>query len=203
MTAHFALRTTLQDIGANEITLSALDGNIRVKTYERGEVILRQGDRSPNVLFLTSGLVKLVYLTADGREFIKSFLDKGHIMGSLVSVLEQKGSTFSLVCLEPSTVESLPYTLLQQLVDRDVALLRFMCSVFQQIALKKESREYDFLCLSPAQRYKKFLMENTSVRNRVTEAEIARYLGITPVALSRIKARLNQVESHDKKIGSQ
>lgn len=56
--------------------------------------------------------------------------------------------------------------------------------------MKKERREYELLCLSAEDRYRA-LMENTpQLADMVTQNEIALYLGVTPVGLSRIKKRV-------------
>lgn len=55
--------------------------------------------------------------------------------------------------------------------------------------LKKEERVTDFLLLEPDKRYKKFIQEYQSVLGRISQIDQAAYLGITNVALSRIKKR--------------
>lgn len=54
-------------------------------------------------------------------------------------------------------------------------------------AMKKEQREYELLCLDAEQRYQNLLTRTTDITEFITQNDIARYLGITPVALSRIK----------------
>jgi len=54
-------------------------------------------------------------------------------------------------------------------------------------AMKKEQREYELLCLSAQQRYQNLLARVPNIYEMVTQNDMARYLGITPVALSRIK----------------
>jgi len=61
----------------------------------------------------------------------------------------------------------------------------------QWLGLKKEIREYRLLCLSAEEAYKDFLQMNPKLLERLTQVDIARYLGITPIALSRIKKRLS------------
>lgn len=53
-------------------------------------------------------------------------------------------------------------------------------------AMKKEQREYELLCLSAQQRYQALLARKPDIYDFVTQGDIAKYLGITPVALSRI-----------------
>ncbi|MEM7216256.1 MAG: hypothetical protein AAF423_12000 [Pseudomonadota bacterium] len=57
--------------------------------------------------------------------------------------------------------------------------------------MKKEMREYELLCLSAEDRYRRLMKSTPDIFNLVTQNEIARYLGVTPVALSRIKKRVS------------
>ena len=49
------------------------------------------------------------------------------------------------------------------------------------------------LTLSPTERYRAFLRHSPGVAERVLQRDLARYLGVTPVSLSRLKARVNAV----------
>ena len=57
------------------------------------------------------------------------------------------------------------------------------------LAIKKERREYEFLCLSAPERFALLKQRDPELVAKLTQNDIARYLGITPVALSRIKQR--------------
>ena len=58
--------------------------------------------------------------------------------------------------------------------------------------IKKETREFELLCLPAEERYRRLLDAAPSLFERVTQNDIARYLGVTPVGLSRIKKRVDQ-----------
>jgi hypothetical protein len=53
--------------------------------------------------------------------------------------------------------------------------------------MKKERREYELLCLPAEARYRALLERQPNIYESITQNDIARYPGITPVALSRIK----------------
>ena len=55
---------------------------------------------------------------------------------------------------------------------------------------RKEARERELLTLSPADRYRAFLRHSPGVAERVLQRDLARHLGVTPVSLSRLKARV-------------
>ncbi|MCU7921881.1 MAG: Crp/Fnr family transcriptional regulator [Candidatus Thiodiazotropha sp. (ex Dulcina madagascariensis)] len=156
-------------------------------TVKKKSKLLNQGDVCPEIYFLRSGLVKLCYHTLDGKEYIKSFIKEGGMFGSLNSVLNNAGSTFSAIALEDSIVDAVAYTRLLNLLNKYPQLHTASLNFFQQLALKKEMREYELLCLSAQQRYEKFCRQEAALMHRIKQADLASYLGITPVALSRMK----------------
>ena len=179
----------IKELGLTADQLKKLNDRMRERTFAKGETIFLQGETVKELYILRRGLIKLVYFTAEGKELIKSFISEGDQFGSLVSQLSDDGSTFSAVCIEETRVIVIPYTVFESIVNQNQTAQKFALTFFQQLALKKEIREYELLCLSAEVRYRKFLKKYPELMDRITQQEIARYLGITPIALSRIKNR--------------
>ncbi|EGU58336.1 cyclic nucleotide-binding protein [Vibrio nigripulchritudo ATCC 27043] len=79
---------------------------------------------------------------------------------------------------------------LHQQTQNDIELSQNVIEILLKFAMKKEQRERDLLCLSAQERYEKLLESSPNLIERVTQNDIARYLGVTPVGLSRIKQRV-------------
>lgn len=186
---NFLMTHILHDAGIPHERLTELESNIHTQYLNAGKYLMHQGEAAQSLYFIAEGLVKMFYITKDGKEFIKSFLPEGSFAGSLVSQFEKGESTFSIVCLEPTKAEVVPFKLVENLFESCPEASLFGFRFFQTLALKKEKREFSFLCQSPEERYRMFVEENPKLAARITQADIARYLGITPVALSRIKGR--------------
>ncbi len=168
----------------------SLFGGSQARLHGKGEDIFSQGEVCPDVFILTQGLVKLHYVTLEGKEWIKSFImDKG-MFGSRASQSLCQPSSFSATCLEDCVVYSLSYRKFETLCAEDQKLAAMAFQFFQWLGLKKELREHQLLCLSAEERYRNFLDDNQALVGRITQTDMARYLGITPIALSRIKGRL-------------
>jgi CRP-like cAMP-binding protein len=58
------------------------------------------------------------------------------------------------------------------------------------IFIEKEQREREFLSENATQRYINLIKQEPKFESRIPQHLIASYLGITPVALSRIRKRL-------------
>lgn len=168
-----------------------LRSQMKEKRLTKGAHVIRQNQVLTDLFIIKHGLVKIYYITRDGKEWIKSFIVEGEAFGSRTCQLTGEGSPFAAVCLEDTHIVLLPYAELRSvLLDRP----ELMASVFQlteEIALKKEKREYELLCRTAEERYRVFQHEEWGLARRLSQMDIARYLGITPIALSRIKKRLS------------
>ena len=166
-------------------------GVARLQTGLKGEAIMRQGDAADTVFILETGLVKLVYPTAAGDEWIKSFIVDRGIFGSVDTGDLEVPSRFSAQCIEASHCVRLPLAWARQAITADAGLTSAYFAYSAWLQRRKEAREEILLCQSPEQSYRNFLLENADLAGRLPQGDIARYLGITPVAFSRIKRRMN------------
>ncbi len=157
---------------------------------DSGEYLFRQGDNDRSLYHLQSGLLKAYYLSADGKENVKSFLLPGDSIASIKAGFAGDGCSFNLVCLKPCQLIVLEFEKLYDACRSDAELSSAMVDFLLMLAMKKETREQELLCLSAEDRYRQLLRSKPELFELVTQNEIARYLGITPVALSRIKKRL-------------
>ena len=158
---------------------------------EADEHLFRQGDLSQSLYIVKSGLLKAYYLSVDGKEHIKSFLLPGDNIGSLTALHSGQACTFSLVCLKPCELIVLKFSDLYDASRQDAEISAAVVDFLLKFGMKKEMREYELLCLSAEERYRRLIVNTPDLFKQVTQNEIARYLGITPVALSRIKKRMS------------
>ncbi|MDZ3832419.1 MAG: Crp/Fnr family transcriptional regulator [Sphingopyxis sp.] len=149
-----------------------------------------QGDRNTHIYLVKSGMLKAYYVRADGRQHIKSFLPEGSIIGSMVALVDHDPCTFNLVAIENGSVIALPFGRLKEEAGRDIGLANILVDFLSAYGKRKERREYELLSLSPDERYSVLLETMPDVADRITQADLAAYIGVTPQALSRIKRRI-------------
>jgi len=161
-----------------------------VRHFPKGAFLFRQGDSGGNLFFIQSGLVKAYYETLDGKEFIKSFLTEGEFIASMQATVAGNPNSFTVLSLEDSIVIDIPKQAVLNLVTNNPDLTDVLNTMLLKLAMKKERREYELLCMSPEERYLLFCEREVGLLGRLSQNDIARYLGITPVALSRIRRRV-------------
>ena len=170
--------------------LSAFDEIGEVVEFDKGDVVFRQGDDSDSLYYIRTGLLKACYVTENGREYVKSFLKEADTIGSLTALMSEGRCSFTLICLEPSSLIRVPFADVLKLAEVDLGVANAVIRLLAGLAIKKERREYEFLCLSAEERFRILKETTPELLERVTQNDIARYLGITPVALSRIRSRM-------------
>jgi CRP-like cAMP-binding protein len=85
------------------------------KSIERkkGDLLFKQGEKDNSIYIVKHGLLKAFYLTLDGKELIKSFIQPGEFIGSLIACYLDEPGTFNLMCLEDSSLQRVSFTELQ------------------------------------------------------------------------------------------
>lgn len=169
-----------------------IKGAISIKNYEKGQLLLTAGKYSGSVWFIFRGLVRNFYLTPEGKEFNKSFITAPGFCGAMTEMLAGQPSRFSISALEPTTTIMIPIEWFNT-AKQSIEVLQLMeLRLAQQLALKKEQREAELLLDDAKTRYLLFKKDHPELEARVPAYHIASYLGITEVALSRIKRQLNK-----------
>ncbi|WP_420414311.1 Crp/Fnr family transcriptional regulator [Roseibium sp.] len=175
--------------GVSSETAAAARTHAEVRRFEREDSLFAAGDRPKCLYFVQSGLVRFYYLTRDGKEYNKSFATEGGVVTSMSTFLSEAPSPFHTQALEETITVALPMEFVRKLAATDLSLERLVNRFVVQLAVKKEQREASFLLMDAGERYELFLDDFADLAPRLPQYHIASYLGITPVALSRIRAR--------------
>lgn len=163
--------------------------NGQIVNFKKSAHIFRQGDDDHSLYFIKEGFLKAYYITSEGKEFVKSFITAGHMITSLTAAYGGAKCSFNLLCMEDVSLIKIDFKSMMDFSLSNPETLKMMVETLITLAQKKERREYELLCLSAEERYHLLWQENPEIFKKITQNDIAKYLGITPVALSRIKKR--------------
>lgn len=162
------------------------------KRLGKGDFLIQAGD--PNLEFgiVMKGLFRLYYADSAGKEHIKAFRRQGELVGAYAEMLLQIPSRTFIQAIEPSIALMISKFDFEQFYDRHPCWLKIGRIVAERHFLAKEQREFEFLQLDVYGRYLKFCEENKPLIGKVPQHQIASYLGVTPVALSRVLSRVRK-----------
>jgi len=167
--------------------------NGKAVSFDKKQHVFRQGELDEHLYFVSSGILKAYYTSNDGKENVKSFITEQNFITSLSSAVSKSQCTFSLVAVEQSKLVKVPIDIFFKEASKNLILANELNQLLLNLAMKKERREFELLTLCAEERCQLLLDEQPKLWQSVTQNEIAQYLGITPVALSRIKHRLTKV----------
>ncbi|MBN1218741.1 MAG: Crp/Fnr family transcriptional regulator [Anaerolineae bacterium] len=162
------------------------------RTFAKNDYLVRAGDVVDNFYFIVTGLVRFFYGTEDGKEFNKHFAMERGFAGSFHSLILREPCGFFIQALEITETIVLPNHVLNGFYNRHACWERIGRKNAENLALIKEAREKELLLDSLETRYRRFLKEFPGLADRIPQYHIASYLGVTDVALSRIRKK-NQI----------
>ena len=177
------------DAGAQAL----LKAQFRPKQYKRGEALLRQNEIWQQVYLIESGLIRLYFLRPDGREFNKNFYREGQLICPLTNKMQTQPSLFGISCIENCTVWQCSAHGLIELLQTQQQWTVLQNHFLSKLVDHKLQREHDLLSLAAKERYADFCQREPDLAERVTLVQLASYLGITDVSLSRLRQQLNKV----------
>ncbi len=176
---------------------SAAQAIFTSRRCEVGAHLVEAGAPVHELFFLTDGLARFYYLDARGREYNKSFAEAGAVVSSVSALVEGGPSPFFVQALQTLQCLSLNYRDFLALAQEFGEWRQLQLRLLEQLVIKKERREADLLRLTATERYRQFLREHARVAHAIPNYHIASYLGITEVALSRIRGRLKLTSVKD------
>lgn len=172
-------------------SLLVLIRGVSIRSLEKGETLIRDGDTSKEVFYIKKGLIRSYFTTEMGEEITFQLFPESHFFGNIHSILFNEPSNMSFEALERTKVYAIDQESFHKLVAQNPNVLDLNSMNFGKRILKQAyTRVEAFVLLSPEERYLKFMETYPTVINRAPDKYIAHVLGITPVSLSRIKGRI-------------
>jgi CRP-like cAMP-binding protein len=103
--------------------------------------------------------------------------------------VNQKPALLSIEALEESKIVALDYYLLEELYRSVPKFERFFRILFQNAYIREQLRVLQSISFTTEERYQQFVEKYPAVAQKVTQKQIASYLGVTPEFLSSIKRK--------------
>lgn len=166
-----------------------LETRLAFRRLKRGEFLTRAGEIADQVGFVMTGLFRKLHVTPLGKTIVRGFGGPGAVVGAYVSLLTGAPSYLSVEALRDSELFLLPWSELNALYARHSCFQTIGRRLAELTLLEREARAHELLTLSASERYARFRETHEELLPLLRDYDIASYLGITPVSLSRLRAR--------------
>ena len=155
----------------------------------RGAALVVPGSGRHRMALVLSGVLAITYPEADGTQATKAFITPGLIAGSISAVITGVDPHYGITALGRARVLAADPAAWRALIPTRPAYERLARLHAEWLLLRKEDRERDFLSGTAADRWRRLCTEEPELVAQVPARHLASFLGITPVQLSRIRAR--------------
>jgi len=161
-----------------------------IRHYKTKTIILNAGEICKHSYFVNSGLLRSFTINDNIVEHILSFACEGWWIGDMYSLISQKPGTLFIEVLEDAEVVLLSKENQEQLYHEIPKLERFFRILTENSLVANQERLMDNLSLSAEERFDKFCKKYPTLIQKVSQKQIASYIGVTPEFLSKMKARM-------------
>jgi CRP-like cAMP-binding protein len=134
------------------------------------------------------GLAKTYFNTGE-KEFIMRFFCEREMFTVLDSFITQQPSTYYIKALEATEVSFIGQKELEELCWKHHCIETFYRKLVSIAVVNMMKRISEMLEENASTRYAHFLKDNGYLLQRISLGDLASYLGITQVSLSRIRAQ--------------
>jgi CRP-like cAMP-binding protein len=176
-------------IKMSEDELRFIADNLQFTSFEKGEILLKQGEILNKISFIVKGAVRGYFTDENGTEHTLGFALENQPLVAFDSFTQQTPIGFTSVALENTDTiwisQSAFYNFLET-YPRYEKVLRTIISQYMTIEGDKTKL---LRIISAKERYKALLETHPELVKRVPLKYIASYLGITIETLSRIRAK--------------
>lgn len=207
-----SLRLLLEAYAGSELPQWDLfASNIRVLRVDAGTVLFSAGEAHPYIYFVQRGLFKAQMLSEGERLTTVFFPEEGDVLASMPALgsegvrrvaargLHPRAETLraaveaetihTVTAIEPSLLLRVNYRVLDHLASAHLQWARLITTIALMHATTLQA-DAGWLRATPEQRYRSVLREHPGLVQRVTQRDLASFLNITDVALSRIAKRV-------------
>jgi CRP-like cAMP-binding protein len=171
--------------------LSDFDWRLLSKIIEnsklpRGHLLLKEGQRCNNIWYLKEGAVRF-FENVNGEYRTTHFFMSPSMFTAYHSLITGAPSVLSMEATSELAMEVLPYNQLKQLYDQSHALERVGRIMAEYQFVSELNRRRMLLNMDALERYEYLESNQPEVFQQFQLKDIATYIGITPVSLSRLR----------------
>ena len=173
-------------ISLSDAEFVSVSSYFTMKQYKKDEFLIRQQEKVPYTYFVVSGLLKLIYTDASGKEHILSFAMEDWWETDYLAFNSGTMATMSLICLENTKVLCLTLQDYKALCAAFPKMEHFFLQKAVNGHIASQQRILSLLSSNAAERYAKLLKRYPSLLQRVSKSQLAAYLGVSRETLSRL-----------------
>ena len=183
-----SLSSDLFPLGEEEI--AQLKSAFKERRIKRRQFILQKGDVCKHYTFVAEGCLKLYKIDQNGKEHNLQFTIEDEWISDLGSLYSETPSEVYIEAIEQSMVLQIERKDLVYLYTHYPNIDRRFRVVIENSFIALQQRMFQNISSMAEERYSNFLKTHPNLFNRISNVQIASYLGVTPEFLSTIRKKI-------------
>lgn len=161
----------------------------RLQTFKRKDMVLTEGEYCSFEGFVLNGCFKVYYLNENGQEQTLYFALEGWWITDIDSLINHVPSILNIEALKDSEVLMISKKDKEELYRNIPQVEKLFRIMNQQSSVALQRRILSLTGKTADKRYLEFLEKYPGLEQRLTQQQIASYLGITHEFLSKIRKK--------------
>jgi len=180
-----------QVVRLNDHDIERVIDSFKPRVLKKKEILLRPGEISAHMRFITSGCLRTYYIDHKDQEHTLQFGIENWWINDLYSYITNTPARFFIQAVEAASLLQVQKKALEELFLTVPAMERFFRIKIQSAYVALQERTIDALSKQAEQRYIDFLNKYRSIEQRIPQYMVASYIGVAPESLSFIRKKIS------------
>jgi CRP-like cAMP-binding protein len=163
---------------------------LEFESFSKGKSFIQRNKPNEKEYFLLKGICKSYLINPDGNEVTISFFTENAILSPHAIRTTKNISNLSFKALTDIDLAFIKAGDFENLMINNIEIRNFANTVLQNELISKVRKEIGLASLSAKERLIEFRKRYRILENHVPHTDIASYLGITNISLSRLRKEL-------------
>lgn len=171
-------------------SLNRIESLVEIKFLQKGEIFIKKNKRNSKEYFLLEGVCKSYVINPEGEEITISFFNEKSILSPYTTRTQEEISILNFQSLTDIKLAIIDATEFEKMMIDNLEIRNFGNTVLRNELYKKVEKEIGLASMTAKERLLKFRKQFPMLENLIPHTDIASYLGITNISLSRLRSDL-------------
>ncbi|WP_189358633.1 Crp/Fnr family transcriptional regulator [Algibacter mikhailovii] len=181
----------------SEETFTKLSNISKFRKLDTGAIIGQPNEVPTKIYMLISGVMRAYLGSETGKEHNKNFFMPFSFVGAFTGLIEKKPSKLVYEALTNCKVYEIDFQSFMDLCENDIHVSNLYNRVLEHVFIKYEERQLELISMNATERYLNLTKKIPKIEKLIPQYQIASYLSITPVQLSRIRKKIKTDKEYE------
>lgn len=187
---HDKIRTIIKSVASiSSRSIDKIESLAQYQSIKKGSYLTQVGQTNKLEYFVLQGICKSFLHDPEGEEVSLCFFMSGSIISPFTTRTRDGKSILNIRALTEIEIAAMDANDFEQLMVEDLEIRHFGNTVLRNELMTKVQKEIGLASLTAKSRLEILRKQYPNLENLIPHTDIASYLGITPISLSRLRSK--------------